>query len=486
MTTLCVVLVAIVGICYGFDIKKHHNQEELEQTLIDVHTKCPNITRLYSIGESAEDRPLPVIEFSVHPGQHDLLKPEVKLVGNMHGNEVVGRELLLKLAVFLCDEYKSENKEIKRLLNMTRIHILPTMNPDGYELASTADPKERTWLEGRANARGVDLNRDFPDLDSLLYYFENNKIPRYDHLLEFFDSESKHQPETNAVGKWILSLPFVLSANLHEGDLVANYPFDASRIAGANQYAKSADDATFRSLAQSYANAHAHMAKPDHPPCDGTAHDAFSQQGGITNGARWYSVSGGMQDFNYLATNAFEITLELSCEKFPPADALPTLWEDNKNALLNFLWQAQTGVKGIVKDATTGTPIADAVIWIKNVTSNESFVIQHPVTTAAGGDYWRLLTPGKFEVIVQAEGYGAMSKAVEVTNAPQTEALRVDFFLQPSADEEQAVNSAEANDQVSEDGASDADSQSYLTEEDLEKMPADQLQRILEELQEQA
>lgn len=56
----------------------------------------------------------------------------------MHGNEVVGRELLLKLAVFLCDEYKSDNKEVKRLINMTRIHILPTMNPDGYALASAA------------------------------------------------------------------------------------------------------------------------------------------------------------------------------------------------------------------------------------------------------------------------------------------------------------------------------------------------------------
>lgn len=81
------------------------------------------------------------------------------------------------------------------------------------------------------------------------------------------------------------------------------------------------------------------MGKNDHPPCDGTAHDAFSRQGGITNGARWYSVSGGMQDFNYLATNAFEITLELSCEKFPAAENLPTLWDDNKNALLNFMWQ---------------------------------------------------------------------------------------------------------------------------------------------------
>ncbi|RCN39923.1 hypothetical protein ANCCAN_14143 [Ancylostoma caninum] len=71
----------------------------------------------------------------------------------------------------------------------------------------------------------------------------------------------------------------------------------------------------FRWLAQKYASNHAHMAKNDHPPCDGTTKDAFARQGGITNGAKWYSVSGGMQDFNYLATNAMELTLELGCEK---------------------------------------------------------------------------------------------------------------------------------------------------------------------------
>ena len=53
----------------------------------------------------------------------------------------------------------------------------------------------------------------------------------------------------------------------------------------------------------------------------------------------------GMQDFNYMATNCFEITLELGCVKFPPAADLPAYWKNNSNALYNYMWQVLKHVK---------------------------------------------------------------------------------------------------------------------------------------------
>jgi hypothetical protein len=67
---------------------------------------------------------------------------------------------------------------------------------------------------------------------------------------------------------------------------------------------------------------------------------------GVTNGADWYPVEGGMQDFNYLFAATMEVTVEISCCKFAHKSRLLSEWENNKESILTYVEQAQTGVKG--------------------------------------------------------------------------------------------------------------------------------------------
>lgn len=422
---------------------KHHNNTELAEILQQVHNKCPDITRLYTLSESSVNGiPLYVLEFTDHPGKHETLEPEMKYIANMHGNEVLGRELLLHLADYLCDEYLAGNEDIKSLIDNTRIHLLPSMNPDGWKIATNNGPGLHPII-GRNNANNVDLNRDFPELDSIIYHHESTNDPENNHLMNNIDHlDHKIQPETESVMKMIMENPFVLSANMHGGDLVANYPYDESRELGSDIYAKSPDDDTFRHLASVYANNHARMADPSTPACDAGSMP-FSHQGGITNGAAWYSLTGGMQDFNYLASNDFEITLELGCDKYPDASVLESEWNDNKKSLIEFMWMAHSGVKGVIHDAETGKPIRGAQIRAKNITrigkvSRKDSYIKHDVTSAEKGDYWRLLTPGEYEIIAEADGYKPEAKIVEVLEKEHTQAPIVNFDLTPLSDEDRA------------------------------------------------
>lgn len=102
---------------------------------------------------------------------------------------------------------------------------------------------------------------------------------------------------------------------------------------------------------------------------------------------------GGMQDFNYVHSNCFEITIELSCCKFPKSSTLLDEWANNNESLYKFIEVAHTGIKGLVRDSKNN-PIGAAEIIVKGIGYN--------VRTTKQGEYWRLLTPGKYRVGVKA------------------------------------------------------------------------------------
>merc|ERR1711862_345100 len=126
---------------------------------------------------------------------------------------------------------------------------------------------------------------------------------------------------------------------------------------------------------------------------------------------------------------------ELGCDKYPPASSLPGEWQDNKESLLEFIWAAHWGIKGVVRDSLTGDGIAAATVHVRNISRLDKYGrmqsdITHDVTSASKGDYWRLLTDGEYEIIVEAEGYEPQAKLVQVNNGHK-EATRLDFDLVP-------------------------------------------------------
>lgn len=123
--------------------------------------------------------------------------------------------------------------------------------------------------------------------------------------------------------------------------------------------------------------------------------DTFSFKEGIVNGATWYSVIGGMQDFNYLNTNCFELTIEMGCTKFPYKKDLESYWHDNRESLLTYMEQVNRGIKGFVLD-DKGKAVQNAEISIKG--------IDHSIKTAVDGDYWRIVAPGDYDLSITAYG----------------------------------------------------------------------------------
>lgn len=71
---------------YEREFAQHHDYDSLVNVMHDVHNRCPDITRLYTLpvdnrfkvpDQTWEKRKLWVIEFSKNPGEHVLRKSKI-------------------------------------------------------------------------------------------------------------------------------------------------------------------------------------------------------------------------------------------------------------------------------------------------------------------------------------------------------------------------------------------------------------------------
>lgn len=345
----------------------------------------PDLCRLTNLGTLPSGRKILALMITDNVTQNEP-EPEFFYTSSMHGDELTGYVLMLRLIDHLLSNYGSD-PDITQLVNDVEIWINPLANPDGTYAGGNQTVQGAT----RGNANGIDINRNFPDP-------EDGPHP----------DGNDWQPETVIFMNFAEFHDFVMSCNLHGGAEVCNYPWDT----WAQLHA---DDDWWQFVCREYADTvHAYG-----PP--GYLTDLNN---GITNGYAWYTISGGRQDYMNYFHSCREYTLEISSVKTPPASQLPDYWDYNYRSLLNYIKQSLYGVRGIVTDSITGNKIR-ARVYAEDHDIDSSWVYSSVQT----GNYHRPVYSGTYDLTFSAPGY--FPKTFENVNAGNYQTTHLNVELAP-------------------------------------------------------
>ena len=292
-------------------------------------------------------------------------KPSIFYSSTIHGDEVVGYYMMLRLIDLLLTNYNTDTY-ITELVNNVDIWICPLHNPDGTYFAS--DNQINNWpVSTRYNHNWEDLNRVFPEIDPPV-------------------SKDSYEPEVEAMMQFMEAHNFTLAANLHGGAEVFNYPWDT----WASWQHSHADADWWEYVGHNFADT-CHLYSASY---------MTEENNGVTEGGDWYVITGSMQDYHnwYLGTR--HVTIEVCEDKVLSSNQLPNYWGYTFHSFLNFIAEADNGIHGTVTDSLTGEPL-QAQIFIANHDFDHSYV----ETTLPHGFYHRPIKAGQYTVTYSAEGY---------------------------------------------------------------------------------
>lgn len=325
-----------------------------------IVSENPDIFKIISLGKSVEGKDILAIKVSDNVNT-DEIEPEFKYISNMHGNEIVGRELLVFLLEDMAKEYRANNESVVQLINNTEIFLIPTMNPDGSD------------RRRRGNSNHVDLNRNFPDFSTQ----DNRNTP------------DNRQLETQAIMKFQAQRKFALSANFHGGTKCVNYPWDTA-----------AEQAPLTPLIIELSKEYASKVPG--------MYDSDEFQDGIVNGYQWYEVNGGMQDWSYHWYNDLQVTIELSHQKWPDYSSVKTYFDDNKWSLYRYIERIHQGlgIKFLESDISGTVKVTQVQGLYKNEIGTYGF---------GQSEFYKVVPEGLYELQVTLKDGRTFSVMQEVS-----------------------------------------------------------------------
>lgn len=363
----------------------------------DFAAKHPDIAQLIDIGASAEGRQLLAIRITADGDT--LSRPRVFLTSTMHGDETCGYVLMLRLIDYLLNNYGND-ATTTCIINNIVLYINPLANPDGTYYGGNATVADSR----RYNGNNVDLNRNFPQLGALSKNTQNL------------------EPETIAMINFAKSRHFTLSANMHGGDEVLNYPWDSYYESEMGL----ADKDWFEDICQKYIDTLRTFAPEGMKTVN---------KEGYVFGSEWYKVSGGRQDWMLYSERCREITIELSTLKTLRCDLLEKYWQRNRDGLLMYICNALQGIRGQVVDFN-GNPIK-AKIYLDGHDYNYSSIM-----CDAEGQYVRpTLADKTYNVCAVADGYETQCQEV---NTQKDELIAADFTMTEGVSEYVAITTEKA------------------------------------------
>lgn len=306
--------------------------EEIENHLETIALTYPNITSLFSIGQSYEDRELWCLEISDNPNV-DEQEPEVLFMGLHHAREWPTVAITISLIDELVEGYDT-NETIQELVNNRRIWIIPCVNPDGYHYDYDEFSGVKWWRKNRHyfpdyRLYGVDLNRNYGGSSNgdPTAMWGSAGISHHPESAVYCGTEPFSELEIQHVKQFFLDHNIDASISWHTYGELVMWPWGYSTE-------KSAPDQDYMSsIGQDMAQKIAQM--------DGSGSYTPTQSAGL------YPTTGDTTDWFYgyshyvLGRPHFAYTIE-ACTEFHPDDSyLTQICEENVDGAFVLLKEAE-------------------------------------------------------------------------------------------------------------------------------------------------